>query len=52
MEYTIKSEKAYHDTMIAVYELIERGEATLSADELKKLKAMSLAAEQYEHTML
>ena len=38
--------------MVAIYTLMDRGEANLKPAELKKLAAMSLAAENYEDTVL
>jgi HTH-type transcriptional regulator/antitoxin HigA len=48
MKYEINSKKAYHETMLAIYKLMDKGESNLSAAELKKLAAMSVAAEKYE----
>lgn len=52
MKHEIKSKKAYHETMVAIYKLMDKGEANLSAAELKKLAAMSVAAEKYEDEVL
>jgi antitoxin component HigA of HigAB toxin-antitoxin module len=52
MKYEIKSKKAYHELMVAIYTLMNRGEANLKPAELKKLAAMSLAAENYEDKVL
>jgi len=52
MKYTIASKKAYHETMVAVYELMNKGEANLKKGELKKLEAMAKAAEEYEDNVL
>jgi HTH-type transcriptional regulator / antitoxin HigA len=52
MKYEIKSKKAYHELMVEIYNLMNRGEAKLNASELKKLAAMSAAAEQYEDKVL
>jgi antitoxin component HigA of HigAB toxin-antitoxin module len=52
MKYEIKSNKAYHETMLAIYELMDKGETNLTAAELKKLAAMSTAAEKYEDEVL
>ncbi len=48
MKYQITSKKVYHETMVAVYELMNKGEANLTVSELKKLAAMTAAAEKYE----
>jgi HTH-type transcriptional regulator/antitoxin HigA len=52
MKHIIPSEKAYHETMVAVYNLMNKGEANLSPKELKTLAAMVNAAEYYEDNVL
>ena len=52
MKYLINSKKSYHETMVAVYNLMNKGEANLSSAELKKLSAMAVAAEKYEDEVL
>lgn len=52
MKHIIKSKKAYHETMVAVYNLMNKGEANLTTKELKNLEAMSKAAEEYEDNVL
>jgi HTH-type transcriptional regulator/antitoxin HigA len=52
MKYSIKSKKAYHELMVEIYTLMNKGEANLNSSELKKLAAMSAAAEYYEDTVL
>ncbi len=52
MKYLINSKKSYHETMVAVYNLMNKGEANLSSSELKKLSAMAVAAEKYEDEVL
>jgi HTH-type transcriptional regulator/antitoxin HigA len=52
MKHIIKSKKAYHETMVAVYNLMNEGEASLTVKELKNLEAMSKAAEEYEDNVL
>ena len=52
MKYYITSKKAYHETMAAVYELMNKGETNLSESELEKLAAMTIAAEKYEDEVL
>jgi antitoxin component HigA of HigAB toxin-antitoxin module len=52
MKYEINSRKVYHETMLAIYKLMDRGESNLTAAELKKLAAMSTAAEKYEDEIL
>lgn len=52
MKHEITSKKAYHETMVAVYDLMNKGEASLNASELKQLEAMAKAAEDYEDNVL
>jgi HTH-type transcriptional regulator/antitoxin HigA len=52
MIHAISSRKAYHETMVAVYDLMNKGEANLSAKELKTLAEMAKAAEEYEDNVL
>lgn len=52
MKHAITSRKAYHETMVAVYDLMNKGEANLTAKELKNLAAMAKAAEEYEDNVL
>ena len=52
MKHSIPSKKAYHETMVAVYSLMNKGEANLTAKELKTLAAMAKAAEEYEDNVL
>ncbi|MFT4155201.1 helix-turn-helix domain-containing protein [Parafilimonas sp.] len=52
MKYEINSKKVYHETMLAIYKLMDKGESNLSAAELKKLAAMAAAAEKYEDEVL
>lgn len=52
MKLEIISKKQYHETMVAVYDLMNKGEANLSPNELKKLAAMAEAAEKYEDEIL
>ncbi len=52
MKHIINSKKAYHQTMIDVYNLMNKGEANLTSVELKKLAAMAEAAEKYEDEVL
>ena len=52
MKYKINSKKVYHETMLAIYKLMDKGETNLSVAELKKLAAMSAAAEKYEDEVL
>lgn len=52
MKHGISSKKAYHETMVAVYELMNKGEANLTERELSKLAAMAKSAEEYEDNVL
>ena len=52
MKYQIKSKKEYHQTMVQVYNLMNRGEHLLSEEELSKLSVMAEAAEKYENEVL
>jgi len=52
MKHEIKSKKAYHETMVAVYELMNKGEANLTQKELRSLQSMAKAAEDYEDNVL
>ena len=52
MKHEINSKNVYHETMLAIYKLMDKGETNLSAMELKKLAAMSAAAEKYEDEVL
>ena len=48
----ILTDKSYHETMVAIYELMNKGENNLMPDELNKLQTMALAAEKYEDEVL
>lgn len=52
MKYKINSKKEYHQTMIQVYDLMNKGEHSLSEDELSKLSVMAKVAEKYENEVL
>ncbi len=52
MRYEIKSKKHYHETMVAIFNLMNKGEANLSVKELKELSAMTVASEHYEDEVL
>ncbi len=47
-ELIITSEAVYQETMIAMYELMERGDEDLTPEEAKQLKQMTAATEKYE----
>jgi HTH-type transcriptional regulator/antitoxin HigA len=40
----ITTDKQYHQTMVTIYELMNKGEADLRPDELEELKTMAIAA--------
>ena len=52
MKYKINSKREYHQTMVDVYELMNKGEQFLSEAELNKLSIMAEAAEKYENEVL
>lgn len=52
MKYEITSKKMYHETMVAVYDLMNKGEANLTKKELNRLETMATAAEKYEDEVL
>lgn len=52
MKHNITSKKDYHETMVKVYKLMDKGEENLSPSELKQLAAMTVAAERYEDDVL
>jgi HTH-type transcriptional regulator/antitoxin HigA len=52
MKYEIKSNKAYHETMLAIYEMMDKGEPTLTAAEFKKFSAMSAVAENEDEVLV
>jgi HTH-type transcriptional regulator/antitoxin HigA len=51
-EFLIATDKDYHETMIAIYELMNKGENNLALEEIEKLKIMTVAAEKYEDEVL
>ena len=51
-DFLIPDEKTYHETMLIIYELMNKGEAGLLPAEEEKLKLMALAAEKYEDEIL
>lgn len=52
MKYAPTSKKAYHELMVDIYTLMNKGESNLKAAELRKLAQMSAAAEKYEDEVL
>ena len=52
MKYSITTKKTYHETMVVIYNLMDKGKAKLTATERKKLAEMSVAVEKYEDEVL
>jgi HTH-type transcriptional regulator/antitoxin HigA len=51
-EFLISTDKDYHQTMIDIYELMNKGEANLASAEMEQLRLMAIAAEKYEDEIL
>ncbi len=51
MKKEIKSKKEYQENMVAIYNLMNKGEKNLTKVELQILTTMSIAAENYEETV-
>jgi HTH-type transcriptional regulator/antitoxin HigA len=49
---TIINDKEYHKTMVAIYDLMNKGEVNLTEDELSQLQQMTAVAEKYEDEVL
>ncbi len=52
MKIEIKSKKEYHELMIEIYNLMNKGEGKLNKSESTKLSKMANAAELYEENVL
>ncbi|MEO5910577.1 MAG: helix-turn-helix domain-containing protein [Pelobium sp.] len=52
MEYLIQSEKHYHETMILIYDLMNKGDEKLNLQDTEKLNSMTIAAEKFEDEVL
>ena len=52
MKYLINSKNEYHETMVAIYKLMNKNEVNMTSSEIKKLAAMAAAAEKYEDEVL
>ena len=52
MKHVINSKKAYHETMVTVYNLMNKGESNLTPVELKKLAELAKFSEKYEDEVL
>jgi HTH-type transcriptional regulator / antitoxin HigA len=48
----ITSKKQYHETMAAIYDIMNKGETNLTKQELQKVRRMSKAAELFEDKIL
>jgi HTH-type transcriptional regulator/antitoxin HigA len=48
MEYLVTSEKHYHESMIVIYDLMNKGEKNMNLQDTEKLKAMTKATEKFE----
>jgi antitoxin component HigA of HigAB toxin-antitoxin module len=52
MKIEIKSKKEYHEMMVEIYNLMNKGEGKLTKLESTKLSKMATAAELYEENIL
>ena len=52
MKYQIKSKKEYHQTMVEVYDLMNKSEHNLSECEMNRLSVLAEEAERYEDEVL
>jgi HTH-type transcriptional regulator/antitoxin HigA len=52
MEYKINSERHYHETMVSIYDLMNKGESNLNESETQQLISMTTAAEKFEDEVL
>ena len=52
MKIEIKSKKEYHQMMVEIYNLMNKGEGKLTKSESIKLSEMAIAAELYEENKL
>ncbi len=52
MKIEIKSKKEYHEMMVEIYNLMNKGESKLTKLDSTKLSKMSIAAELYEDNVL
>ena len=51
-EFLIATDRNYHETMVAIFELMNKGEVNLNDEEIELLKVMTVAAEKYEDEIL
>lgn len=52
MKIEIQSKRAYHEMMVEIYKLMNKGEAKLTKLESTKLSKMAIAVELYEDEIL
>jgi len=52
MEFQITSEKHYHETMIVIYDLMNKGEINLTDSEIENLRGLTVATEKFEDEVL
>jgi antitoxin component HigA of HigAB toxin-antitoxin module len=52
MKIEIKSKRAYHEMMVEIYNLMNKGEGKLTKQESTKLSKMAIAVEIYEDEIL
>ena len=52
MEYLVTSEKHYHESMIVIYDLMNKGEKNMNLQDTEKLKTMTKATEKFEDEAL
>lgn len=52
MEHAITSEKDYHQKMVEIYELMNKGEANLTHADIAHLSDMTVATEKFEDEVL
>ncbi|WP_133784860.1 helix-turn-helix domain-containing protein [Pedobacter nutrimenti] len=52
MEYKINSERHYYETMVSIYDLMNKGESNLNESETQQLISMTTAAEKFEDEVL
>lgn len=48
----IQSKKEYHHVMVEIYRMMDRGEENLTAEELRSLAEMTVAAERFEDEVM
>ena len=51
-KFLIATDKNHHETMVAIFELMNKGENNLDDEEIELLKVMTVAAEKYEDEVL